>query len=258
VESRGEILVFTDADVRWEPHALSSVAAMQENTRAGMLTVWPTQVTATWSERLVVPLIMQVLLGYLPEILVRFVPWPIFAAANGQCLVFERAAYGGLGGHLQVKGAIVEDVALARAAKSTGARLVMALGRDFIRTRMYSHWREVREGFGKNILAGHGGQPGLLILSALLHWFLYVAPWIWLLGWALSGTAGWPVFPLLMIGLGLAGRLTTAGVSGQRVQDAFLMPLSVLLMTVIAAQALWWHYRQGGPRWKGRTLLREA
>ncbi len=258
VESQGEILVFTDADVRWAPEALSSVAAQMENNRAGMLTVWPTQMTGSWTERLVVPLIMLVLLGYLPEILVRFTSWSIFAAANGQCLAFERSVYGRIGGHLQVKGEIVEDVALARAAKSIGARLVMVLGRGFHRTRMYSNWQEVRQGFGKNILAGHGGLPGLLLISTLMHWFLFLIPWIWLfLGGALPGYFGWPAVPLLMIGLGVGARLVTAIVSGQRVLDAFLMPVSVVLMTVIAVQALWWHYREGGPRWKGRTLLRE-
>jgi hypothetical protein len=32
------------------------------------------------------------------------------------------------------------------------------------------------------------------------------------------------------------------------------MPISVLLMTRIACQSLWWHWR-GGPQWKGRILI---
>jgi chlorobactene glucosyltransferase len=259
IEASGEILLFTDADVRWESQALTAAAALMAQTRAEMFTIWPTQLTQTWSERLVIPLFMFVLLGYLPEILVRHTPWASFAAANGQCLVFDRAAYARIGGHLQVKGAIIEDVALARAAKMTGSRLVMALGDDFIQTRMYSGWQEVREGFGKNILAGHAGQPGLLLISTLVHWTLFLFPWLWLLfGWIFPEIPGWPELPALMAGLGFGARLLTAGVSGLRMRDALLMPVSVLLMTVIAAQALWWHYRDGGPRWKGRTILRQA
>jgi hypothetical protein len=34
--------------------------------------------------------------------------------------------------------------------------------------------------------------------------------------------------------------------------DALLMPISVILMTVIAGRSIIWHYR-GGPRWKGRV-----
>ncbi len=50
-------------------------------------------------------------------------------------------------------------------------------------------------------------------------------------------------------------RALTAASTRQRARDALLMPVSVLLMTVIAARALWWQARYGGPRWKGRTIL---
>ena len=43
----------------------------------------------------------------------------------------------------------------------------------------------------------------------------------------------------------------------QRVGDALLMPLSVLLMTLIALRAVWWRWRFGGVLWKGR-ILRDA
>ena len=46
----------------------------------------------------------------------------------------------------------------------------------------------------------------------------------------------------------------TAYSSGQRIYDSLWMPLSVLLMSWIALQALWWQVRYGGPQWKGRTL----
>ena len=35
------------------------------------------------------------------------------------------------------------------------------------------------------------------------------------------------------------------------------MPLSALLMTRIAAQAIWWQARYGGVRWKGRLIKAE-
>jgi hypothetical protein len=53
--------------------------------------------------------------------------------------------------------------------------------------------------------------------------------------------------------LGILARALSAAFSRQRPQDALLMPLSVLLMTRIALQALYWHYT-GGVRWKGRTI----
>ncbi len=174
------MLVFTDADVHWQPGALRRLAGWMQRTRADTFTVWPTQVTGSWSERLVVPMMNFAILAYLPELCVRFTPWKSFAAANGQCLAFRREAYARCGGHAAVRGDIVEDVALARRTKAQGLRLVMALGEGQIGGRMYTSWYEVRYGFAKNILAGHGNMPGVLVLSALFHWLVFLLPWLWL------------------------------------------------------------------------------
>ncbi len=251
----GDVLVFIDADVCWTPHTLPALLASMQNQRADVLAVWPTQVTRTWSERLVVPLVMLAVLAYLPEILVRFTSWPAFAAANGQCLAFRRQAYNQMGGHAGVRGEIVEDVALARLARRSGQRLVMTLGEKLVACRMYTGWDQVRDGFAKNILAGHGGVGGLA-LSVVFHWLVFLGPWAWLI---LGGLAplgwGWPWLPLALAALGTGVRALTAAVARQRVGDALLMPVSVVLMSIITVQALVWHWR-GGPLWKGRTLIR--
>jgi hypothetical protein len=54
--------------------------------------------------------------------------------------------------------------------------------------------------------------------------------------------------------LGVGVRALTAATTSQRVIDALAMPVSVLLMTRIAAQAFYWQVRYGGVRWKGRTI----
>ncbi len=60
---------------------------------------------------------------------------------------------------------------------------------------------------------------------------------------------------LVLLGVGV--RALTAAATRQRVIDALLLPLSVVLMTRIAAQAIWWRWRYGGPRWKGRTIVQQ-
>ncbi len=52
----GDILIFSDADVRWHPGALQAVVDELHRSSADLLTVWPTQTTVTWGERLAVPL----------------------------------------------------------------------------------------------------------------------------------------------------------------------------------------------------------
>lgn len=247
--AHGDLLIFTDADVIWSHDALSALVAAFEHEQADLLTVWPTQRTVSWPERLIVPLMALAIIAYLPIVPVHYTTWPVFAAANGQCMAFRRRAYERVGGHAAVRGRIIEDVELARAIKRAGLRLRMFDGNGLIACRMYRDWRSVRDGFAKNILAGHGNSPVFLIISAIFHTLVFIFPWFWLLldathrGWALA-----------LITAGVAVRALTATVTRQRAQDALLLPVSVLLMNVIAAQALWWHWRHGGPRWKGRSI----
>jgi chlorobactene glucosyltransferase len=253
-QARGDLLIFTDADVTWRPGALEGALAVMQHTQADMLTVWPTQHTETWAERLVVPMMMFVLLAYLPELGVRRLPFASLSAANGQMVAFRRETYRHIGGHHAVAGEIVEDVALARRTKQMGRRLVMALGNGLIIGRMYHNWPEARDGFAKNILAGHGGSPLALLASGVFHTGLFLWPWAWLALGALRPSAGWPDMPLAMLALGILLRALTAAVSGGRVGDALLLPISNLLFWIIALRSLAWHFGRGGPLWKGRWI----
>ena len=254
--ARSDLLLFTDADVQWEPAAVVAVVNAQRDLNADLLTVWPTQKTVTFTERLVVPLMAFSILGYLPLSLAHHRDFFQAAAANGQCLAFRRHAYAASGGHAAVADSIVEDVTFARNVKRAGLRLRMADGNRLIRCRMYQGWPQVRDGYAKNILAGHGDSPSFLLLSTVFHLALFVLPWIWLLwGSVVEASRGWPWLPLSLVALGISVRGVTAYATHQRLRDALLMPISVLLMTRIAAQALWWRFRYGGPRWKDRTIL---
>jgi chlorobactene glucosyltransferase len=239
----GELLLFSDADVHWQPGGLQALIDGATRLEADMATVWPTQQSVTWSERLVVPLMALAILGYLPVIAVHYLPWPVFAAANGQCLLFRRAAYDRVGGHAAVAGEVVEDVMLARRIKAAGLRLRMMDGNRLVGCRMYTSWPGVRDGFAKNILSGHAGSVPFLALSTMFHWTIFVLPWLL---WPFNS---WFAF---LAGVGVLIRGLTAAFTRQRLLDALLMPVSVLLMTLIAGRAVWWHYR-GGPLWKGRV-----
>ena len=246
-QANGEYLLFLDADVTLQPRAIAALLAqLHSHPAPDMLTVWPTQTTISWGERLVVPLMALAILAYLPVLPVHRTHSPLFAAANGQCLLFRRSAYTAIGGHTAVSDHIVEDVALARLIKNHGLNLRMADGNGLIGCRMYQNWGEVTGGYAKNILAGHGNSILFLGVSTLFHWLIFIWPWLWVL------TGG----GVAAVGLGLAGiglRAVTAVFSRQRWLDALLMPISVGLMTRIAAQSVWWRWRGGG-QWKGRTV----
>jgi chlorobactene glucosyltransferase len=258
----GDILIFADADVEWKPGSVAALVEMLIHAKADLLTVWSTQITKTWGERLVVPLMALVIMGYLSVWLVNKTSWTPFAAANGQCLAFRRKAYAAVGGHVAVRDQIIEDIQLARRIKAKGMRLWMADGAGMIACRMYRDWGSVRNGYAKNILAGYGGRVSFLALATLFHWLIFLFPVAWLIfGWALPHDGGYPpypAYPLALIVLGIGIRALTAAATRQRVVDAIFMPISVVLMTVIAAQAVYWQWRYGGAKWKGRVIKKET
>ena len=254
-QASGEILIFADADVKWHPRALDSLICEMERTGASMLAVMPTQKTVSWPERLCVPLMALAIHAYLPASAVHRTTHPLLAAANGQCLAFRRTAYERVDGHASVRENILDDVGLARRVKGAGLPLHMAEADGLITCRMYRDWTTVREGYAKNILAGFGGVAGLFA-GTVFHWVVFVFPWcLFGLGFTGEGVPWHPYWALLLVSAGVCVRAISAWRTGQRAVDALLLPVSVLLMTGIAIQAVWWHWRYGGPLWKGRRAV---
>lgn len=237
--AQGELLIFTDADVLWSQGTLESILAFQQRQGADFVSVWSRQITPTWLERLSVPTIDMILLGLLPYLGVRFLPWAAFAAGNGQLILWTRAAYQQMGGHAAFKQEVLEDVRMAQATKATGATVALALGGQLLAVRMYHNWRDVLEGFSKNILAAHSQQRWLLIADGLLQSCAYMLPWL---------LCFWQPLWLVIALLGVLQRALTCWKTQRNPWEALLQPLAPLFFWRIAWRAL----RQQGYQWKGR------
>jgi hypothetical protein len=61
-------------------------------------------------------------------------------------------------------------------------------------------------------------------------------------------------FSIRALSAALLPDLPASAALGQRLLGAILLPVSVVMMSIIAGQSLWWRYRHGGPQWKGRTV----
>lgn len=264
--AKGDVLLFTDADTIWAAEGLAALVDEMERGGADLQTVWPTQITETWAERLTVPNMALVVIGYLPILATHYLPLAAFGAANGQVMAFRRKAYDAIKGHEGVAAEVVEDVKLARRIKGAGLRLRMADGNRLVSCRMYMDWPGVRNGFAKSLVGGYGSVFGVL-LSILFHVVVFLIPPLWLL----FGFAGprevalavgplaltlpmWPVWPAALTLAGMVVRGVTASFTRQRARDALLMPVTVTVMTWISLLACWWQIKYGGPVWKGRLV----
>jgi glycosyltransferase involved in cell wall biosynthesis len=74
------LLVFIDADVRLAPQGLARMAAFLSSSGADLASGFPRQETGTLAERLVIPLMHFLLLGFLPMARMRRTRHPAFGA----------------------------------------------------------------------------------------------------------------------------------------------------------------------------------
>jgi len=65
-QSKGEIIIFIDADVQLEPHCVDAlVTRMSQDKSIGLLSIWPEQIVITFWEQILVPMVYYTLLGFL-------------------------------------------------------------------------------------------------------------------------------------------------------------------------------------------------
>lgn len=253
-----DYLLFTDADVRFAPNAVSCAVGTAQAQRAGLLSLFPRQITLTWAERLAVPVLLHwAVYTFLPLPLAHSSrTGPAFAAANGQFLLFTGEAYSACGGHTAVRSQVLEDVALARAVKGAGHRAILADGGPLVQTRMYNGPAEVWRGYSKNAYAFFGYSPFFLALGIAVLTALYVAPPLFALFAVLFSPQPllFASLPLAQYGAAALARLLLSVRFSYRLFDAFLHPLSVLLLIAIALNSMRWSLTGKGD-WKGRSPL---
>ncbi len=247
--SRGEWLLFTDADTVHLPGSLARSLAEAKRRNADLLSYSPEQVVKSFWEKAVMPVIFAELAGTFRPYDVNDPNSPV-AAANGQYILVRRAAYETVGGHASVATDLLEDVALARAMKRSDRRIFFRYGGDAVRTRMYRTLGQLNEGWTKNLALLFPspvrlaflriGEFGLIMGSALLAILAALSHHIlWAIAFAAVG-ASMEAF--------LLARIRKAHFSWDATGVSLLgLPLfSCLLMR---SQLF---YKRGSVTWKGR------
>ncbi len=156
--AKGSIIIFLDADVRVGPEFIIRVVSHFRRQNLKLLSFFPVQVTKSWGEQLVVPLINWILLSLLPLNLVRKSSRSAFSAANGQCMVFDTENYLKHQWHRQVKLVPVEDIAIMKKMKQAGFTVETLLGSSEIRCRMYHSFRDSINGVARSAPAFFGNN----------------------------------------------------------------------------------------------------
>ena len=248
--ARYPLLIFMDADVRVASRdALTRLGLFVEQSDAALVSGVPCQEVGTFMEKLIVPLIHFVLLGFLPLDRMRQSTDSRFAAACGQILAVRREAYVSTGGHSAVADRIHDAVALARNMRSHGFSTDLFDATSTFRCRMYRCASEVWNGFAKNAHEGLA-SPRLIGPSTLLLLGGQVLPFIMLM--LASSPAGVAIAALATL-VAFLPRFIGVARFRQPLFGALLHPLGVAMLVAIQWFAFLRSLRRCPAVWKGRA-----
>ena len=254
-------VLFTDADIAWEAHALRRLVATAEGDDRDLVSQMALLRAATGWERVVVPAFVYFFAQLYPFRRVNL-PGSRTAAAAGGCMLVRRGALERAGGLAPIRGALIDDVAMARMIKRQRGRCWLGLTRQLISVRPYPRLASLWQMVARSAYTQLNYSPVVLAgtLTGLL--FLYVLPPAGaVIGLAAlpgggkvpnpaalaagAGLAGWALMSLSYLPMLRLYRLSPLRAPG--------LPLIALLYAAMTADSARRHYAGHGAQWRGRT-----
>ncbi len=247
-----DYLLLTDADIAHGPHSLESLVAAAETNDLDLVSQMARLRTETRWEQLIVPAFVYFFAQLYPFRRSNR-PGARTAAAAGGCTLVRREALERAGGVAAIRGAVIDDVNLARLVKRNGGRTWLGLADRVDSVRPYPELGQLWRMVSRSAYAQLRHSPALLAGTVLGLALVYLVPPLAVLLGLAAGNA-----PLAVLGLAawLLMALTFRPMLGyyrRPVWEALLLPFTAgmyLLMTVDSAVQ---HWRGRGAAWKGRT-----
>jgi hypothetical protein len=256
----GELLLFVDSDITYDPHTVGSVLAFWEKAKPSFITLLPQIVMRGFWERLLMPQLANIALGTLPLWMASRTRSRHLAIGGGTGNLITRGAWERLGGHRRLRNAVVDDVGLARQVRGfLGEPTLAVRAESFVSVRMYEGLGEIVRGFSKNAFSVFGGSLAGALVAILLAFVSQILPYLI----SLSGVVRWfasgvvtPVeaISLLTVGVITISRLILFGTLGYSLLHAiFSLPLSMSVWLVIVLRSTWLSGIRRELSWRGRT-----
>jgi len=259
-------VLFTDADIAWAPGALCELVAAAERGDRALLSQMALLRAETAWERVIVPAFVYFFAQLYPF---RRVNNPVSrtAAGAGGCMLIRRAALDKAGGLAPVRGALIDDVALARLLKRDGNRCWLGLTRKITSARPYPRLASLWHMIARSAYTQLRYSPLLLAGTIAGLLLLYAAPPAGAIAWLIAAAAGGPGAPG-----GPAAAAGIAGLAGWALMTvsylpmlrfyrlsplrAPSLPLIAVLYAAMTADSARRHYSGRAVSWRGRAAAR--
>jgi hopene-associated glycosyltransferase HpnB len=246
-----EYLLLTDADIVFAPGALSSVVARAERQGLVLNSLMVKLRCRSFAERLFVPAFVFFFQMLYPFAWVND-PRRATAGAAGGCMLVKREALQAAGGLASIRGALIDDCALANLLKTRGP-IALALTDNAHSLRAYPSIGDIRRMVARTAYAQLGYSPLLLagtVLGLALTYLMPVALALFADGFAqFAGLFAWALMACAFRPI-----LRFYGMSGLRSWLwAAALPAIAAMYMAFTLDSAYQHARGRGGMWKGRA-----
>lgn len=244
--ARGELLLFTDADVVMKPDTVLRAAGYLHAERLDHLTVAP---------RVIMPGALLRAFGVVFTIMFSFFtrPWKARDPRSrahigiGAFNLVRADTYRRIGTHRAIAMRPDDDLKLGKLVKKNGGAQEMVIGAELVSVEWYHSVREAVRGLRKNGFAGLDYRLWLVVLATVSHVIFFIWPFI-----AVFVTDGWTqVLYAVAVGILLLMYAGSAAAQGAPVWHAVLFPAASALFVLVVWNATLYALWNRGIEWRG-------
>jgi hopene-associated glycosyltransferase HpnB len=170
-----DYLLFTDADIVHAPNNIAELVARAEADQLDLVSLVVKLRCRSVAETLLIPAFVFFFFMLYPPAWVNRRDRGTAAAAGG-CILIRPSALERIGGIASIRGAIIDDCALARAVKRTGGGIWLGVTGDTASIRDYNTFAEIRAMISRTAFAQLHHSALLLAGTILGMAVIYLAP----------------------------------------------------------------------------------
>jgi hopene-associated glycosyltransferase HpnB len=250
--SSAPVLLFTDADIVHDPRHLAALVAKlhqgEGQSRAGMVSEMVRLNCTSFAEHALVPAFV-----YFFQMLYPFArvnnPRSSVAAAAGGTVLIRRDALERIGGIEAIRGALIDDVTLATAVKSSGTAVYLGHSGLATSIRPYPGWSDLWQMISRTAFTQLRYSSLLLLLTLAGLALVWLVPaWAMLFGQGWVRAAGLVTFLLAALSY-----LPTLARYRRNPVWALALPLIASFYMAATLGSALNHWFGHGARWKNRA-----
>ena len=180
----GKYILFTDADVNYEPSALARAVGAAEDERLDHLAIFPDVPASN-------PLLQGMMVNGVIGLYLLFRPWRPgrrFIGVGAFNLV-RAETWRGLGGHERIRLEMIDDVMIGMVMRRAGAAQRLLVGHGLLSVEIYPGVGAMIRGLEKNMFAAMDYRVSVVL--AVTAYTLAVGVWPWVGVLAFEGPVRW-------------------------------------------------------------------